>query len=74
MFTVGQVQENTYVVRRDGSDRALIIDPGDEPEKLLGAIEALGVQLDAILLTHEGLARLTSAINAGRTSAAFKRS
>jgi hydroxyacylglutathione hydrolase len=52
MFTVGPVQENTYIVRRDGSDRALIIDPGDEPEKLLGAIEALGVQLDAILLTH----------------------
>jgi glyoxylase-like metal-dependent hydrolase (beta-lactamase superfamily II) len=52
MFTVGPVQENTYIVRRDGSDRALIIDPGDEPDKLLGAIEALGVKLDAILLTH----------------------
>ena len=52
MFTVGPVQENTYIVRRDGSDRGLIIDPGDEPDKLLGAIEALGVKLDAILLTH----------------------
>ena len=37
MFTVGQVQENTYIVRRDGSDRALIVDPGDEADKLLGA-------------------------------------
>jgi hydroxyacylglutathione hydrolase len=52
MFTVGPVAENTYIVRRDGSDRALIVDPGDEAEKLLGAIEALGVTLDAILLTH----------------------
>ena len=52
MFTVGPVAENTYIFRRDGSDRALIIDPGDEADKLLGAIDALGVQLDAILLTH----------------------
>jgi len=52
MFTVGPVAENSYVFRRDGSDRALIVDPGDEPDKLLGAIEALGVTLDGILLTH----------------------
>jgi hydroxyacylglutathione hydrolase len=52
MFTVGPVAENSYLFRRDGSDRALIVDPGDEPDKLLGAIEALGVTLDGILLTH----------------------
>jgi glyoxylase-like metal-dependent hydrolase (beta-lactamase superfamily II) len=52
MFTVGPVAENSYIFRRDGSDRALIIDPGEEPEKLLGAIEELGVALDGILLTH----------------------
>jgi hydroxyacylglutathione hydrolase len=52
MFTVGMVAENSYVFRRDDSDRALIIDPGDEPEKLLGAIEQMGVTLEGILLTH----------------------
>ena len=52
MFTVGPMQENCFLVRRDGADRALIIDPGEEAPKLLGAIEALGVTLDAILLTH----------------------
>jgi hydroxyacylglutathione hydrolase len=52
MFTVGMVQENCYLFRREGSDRALIVDPGDEAPKLLGAIEQLGVQLDGILLTH----------------------
>ena len=51
-FTVGQVAENTYIFRRDGSDEALIVDPGDEPELLLGAIEKLGLDLQAILLTH----------------------
>jgi glyoxylase-like metal-dependent hydrolase (beta-lactamase superfamily II) len=52
MFTVGPVAENTYIFRRDGSDRALIIDPGEEAPKLLDAIEQLGVELDGILLTH----------------------
>jgi hydroxyacylglutathione hydrolase len=52
MFTVGQIAENTYIFRRDGADRALIVDPGDEADKLIAAIDALGVELDAILLTH----------------------
>jgi glyoxylase-like metal-dependent hydrolase (beta-lactamase superfamily II) len=52
MFTVGLVQENCFLVRQDGSDRALIVDPGEEPEKLLGAIDTLGVTLEAILITH----------------------
>jgi hydroxyacylglutathione hydrolase len=52
MFTVGMVQENCYLFRRDGSSRALIVDPGDEAPKLLRAIEELGLELDGILLTH----------------------
>ena len=52
MFTVGPVQENCYILRRDGSDRALVVDPGDEADKLLNAIEALGLTIDGILLTH----------------------
>jgi hydroxyacylglutathione hydrolase len=52
MFTVGPVQENCFLVRRDGAQTAVIVDPGEEAEKLLGAIDALGVKLEAILLTH----------------------
>ena len=52
MFTVGPVQENCFIVRRDGTDRALVIDPGDEAERLLAAIDELGATVDAILLTH----------------------
>lgn len=51
-FTVGPVAENSYLFRREGSDRALIVDPGDEAGKLVGAIDSLGVTLEAILLTH----------------------
>ena len=53
MFTVGPVQENCFLLRRDKqATRAVIVDPGEEPDKLLAAIAELGVKLDAILLTH----------------------
>jgi glyoxylase-like metal-dependent hydrolase (beta-lactamase superfamily II) len=53
MFTVGPVQENSYVVRVPDASSAVIVDPGDEADKLLAALDALGVQtLEAILLTH----------------------
>ena len=52
MFTVGPVMENCFLFRRDGSDKALIVDPGEEAPKLLSAIDELGVELEAILLTH----------------------
>jgi glyoxylase-like metal-dependent hydrolase (beta-lactamase superfamily II) len=59
-FTVGPVQENCYIVRpAAGGDAtaedprpAVIVDPGDEPERLLAAVSSLGVQLQAILITH----------------------
>jgi hydroxyacylglutathione hydrolase len=57
-FTVGPVQENSYIVRpradadAAGASRAIIVDPGDEPGRLLQAIDALGVQVEAILITH----------------------
>ncbi len=53
MFTVGPVQENCFIVREKGSDRGLVVDPGDEPERLLEALDALEVRtVDAILVTH----------------------
>ena len=52
MFTVGPLAENAYLVRRDGADAAILVDPGEEADRLLEAIEAIGVRLDAILLTH----------------------
>jgi hydroxyacylglutathione hydrolase len=51
-FTVGPVQENAYIVRLSGASKALLVDPGDESERLTRAIEELGVQVEAILITH----------------------
>jgi hydroxyacylglutathione hydrolase len=51
-FTVGQMAENCFVFWRDDSDRALIVDPGEEAERILGAVDQLGLKIEAILLTH----------------------
>ena len=53
MFTVGPVQENCFLVRRDGADRAVIVDPGEEAPRLLARDRgARASTLEAILLTH----------------------
>ena len=52
MLTVGPVAENCFIARRDGSDRAVIFDPGDEPDRIMGAVRELGVTIEAVLLTH----------------------
>jgi len=49
-FTVGPVQENCHIARREGSARAIVIDPGDEAPRLVDAVRGLDVA--AILLTH----------------------
>jgi glyoxylase-like metal-dependent hydrolase (beta-lactamase superfamily II) len=52
-FTVGPLQENAFIVRSDANaTKAVMVDPGDEPERLLSAAQDLGVQIEAILLTH----------------------
>lgn len=43
--------ENCFLARL-GSDRAVIIDPGDEPDRIVGAVDALGVEVEGILITH----------------------
>ena len=52
MLTVGPLQENCFLVRAGGAASAVLIDPGEEPSRLLDAIAEAGVGLEAILLTH----------------------
>jgi hydroxyacylglutathione hydrolase len=53
--TVGPFQENAYLVVDDASRHAVLIDPGDEPDRLLAMITRAGATLDAIWLTHAHL-------------------
>jgi hydroxyacylglutathione hydrolase len=47
-FTVGPLQENCWVIEEGA--RAIVVDPGDEAERLIEELE--GLTVDAILLTH----------------------
>ena len=49
---VGAFQENTYLVVDESTKRAVLIDPGDEGERLIAAVRDRGATLDAIWLTH----------------------
>jgi glyoxylase-like metal-dependent hydrolase (beta-lactamase superfamily II) len=69
-FTVGPVQENAYIVRPAGASRAVLVDPGDEPERLLRAIGELGVQIEAILITHCHFDHIGAVAPLARTSGA----
>jgi hydroxyacylglutathione hydrolase len=51
MLTVGAIAENCFLLRRQGSDRVLIVDPGEEAERILAAAAEIG-EVEAILLTH----------------------
>jgi hydroxyacylglutathione hydrolase len=52
-FTVGPVAENCFVARREDADTGLIVDPGEEAERILAAVDALGIStVEAILVTH----------------------
>ena len=53
MFTVGPVAENCFFARASADAReAVVFDPGDDADKLIAAIEALELDVKAILLTH----------------------
>ncbi len=51
-LTVGPVQENCHIAFLPGTGKAVVVDPGDEPERLLEALRSLDVEAEAILLTH----------------------
>ncbi len=52
MLTVGPIAENCFVVRREGSGSGIIVDPGEEPDRILATVERMGTKIDAILITH----------------------
>jgi hydroxyacylglutathione hydrolase len=52
MLTVGPVAENCFLLRRQGADKLLVVDPGEEAERILAAVEKAEAEVEAILITH----------------------
>lgn len=51
-LTLGAYQTNTYIVYADGARTCAIIDPGYEAAVILEKVAALGLTVEAVLLTH----------------------
>ena len=54
-LTVGPFQENCYLLVDSDTARCAIIDPGDEPDRIIAAVERAGAVPEAIWLTHAHL-------------------
>ena len=50
-ISTGPLQENALLLRGQGGE-GFVVDPGDEPERLLAEIEAMKLRPRAIVLTH----------------------
>ena len=52
MITVGQFQENCYVIGDEESGTGILVDPGDEAVRIALTVERLGLEIAQILITH----------------------
>jgi hydroxyacylglutathione hydrolase len=52
MLTVGAIAENCFLLRNEQTDQAVIVDPGDEAERIMRPVQELGLSVEAILVTH----------------------
>ncbi len=49
---LGSYQTNTYIIHDEASKTCAVIDPGYQASTIADKIQALGLELEAILLTH----------------------
>ena len=51
-LVMGAYQTNCYIIHEQHSSACCVIDPGYNPETILDTLDALGLTLEAIVLTH----------------------
>lgn len=51
-LNVGRLQTNCFIVWAEGSTGCAVIDPGDEPQRILQHVQNKGRAVEAVLLTH----------------------
>jgi len=49
---VGPLEENSYIVADEVSKEAVVIDPGDEPDRIMELIDSNGFNVLAVICTH----------------------
>jgi hydroxyacylglutathione hydrolase len=64
---VAPFYKNGFVVGCERTREAVLIDPGDEVDELLGAVRDLDVEVQAVLLTHAHIDHITGVDRAKET-------
>jgi hydroxyacylglutathione hydrolase len=54
-LSLGPFATNCFIINRSGSGEALVVDPGDEPDRVTAALSAADQRCVAILVTHAHL-------------------
>jgi hydroxyacylglutathione hydrolase len=51
-IVVGQLEENAYIISDEETKDAIVIDPGDEGDRLVDIIKGRGLKVETVILTH----------------------
>jgi len=51
-IAVGPLQANCIIVADDKSKKAIVVDPGDESDRIVGTINEMGLTVEIIVCTH----------------------
>src|SRR5271157_4189379 len=51
-IAVGPLQANCILVADESSKKAIIVDPGDEPDRIIDIINDMGLTVEFIVCTH----------------------
>lgn len=51
-IAVGPLESNCYVIGDENTKKGMIVDPGDEPDRIMEAVKKLGLDVEYIVITH----------------------
>ena len=51
-IAVGPLQANCIIVADDASKKAIVVDPGDESDRIVGIVNEMGLTVEVIVCTH----------------------
>lgn len=69
-FPVGPLQCNCTVVGDSDTGRGYVVDPGGDPERIMAAVERLGLRIEALIHTHAHLDHILAAGEISRRTGA----
>lgn len=64
---VGALATNCYILEDEDTKEAVIVDPGEEPKRIIAEVESLGVQVLYIMITHGHMDHIRGAADLAET-------